>query len=826
MYRSQSFGVALLASSTLLLESTLLRILAVAQYYHFAFLVISLALLGFGASGSFLSLASKVQSKTKGWKLLKNGPNLIIISGIFYSTSIAIAYIIVNFLPFDSYSIAWERKQILLFLIYYLVLSLPFFFSGLCIGGSLAIYKGESHKIYAANLIGSAVGVLIAPGTIWLAGILGALIICIFIGLIAVFVGRSVYKTSEENGVNQNAPKNNRWIVILGSIIIILISAEVILSVINLDNRSPIGLIISPYKGLSHAKRYPGSEVILGRWNAISRIDILKGAGTRQLPGLSYEYSQPPPIQHGISIDAEALQPISLVKPDDFDAARFMPEYLVFLLRPKARVLILEPAGGLGVLQAMAGSANQITAVIDNPMLVDSVIESAPGFEVFHHPDVDTVIKSPRVFVRNATTKFDIVFIPLTDSYRPITSGAYSLSETYNLTVEAFNAYLDNLNPGGIFVITRWLQTPPSESLKLINTINRALQLDGSKNPDEAVIAYRGIQTITVLVNPEGWENYELNRLREFLDARKFDLVWAPGMDPEEANRYNKLPEPVYYNYFSILMKPNRSDEFSSTYPYAIDPPIDDRPFFYHFFTWKQTPEVIANIGRTWQPFGGSGYFVLLALLLLVIIFSIVLILIPMLINIRISMFRETFWRTLLYFSALGCAFLFIEIPLIQQSILILGNPTYAFTVVVFALLSFSGIGSYFARSRWLPKRLSMGFLIILALISPWLIARFAHLILGWTFVLRAVAVVIYIAPLAILMGIPFPSGLAWLEQEHGDLVPWAWAINGCASVIAAVLAAILTLGYGYRLVLLIGAVAYLVAFLVLPSKWYKPDWT
>jgi hypothetical protein len=178
-----------------------------------------------------------------------------------------------------------------------------------------------------------------------------------------------------------------------------------------------------------------------------------------------------------------------------------------------------------------------------------------------------------------------------------------------------------------------------------------------------------------------------------------------------------------------------------------------------------------------------------------------------------------------LYFSALGFAFLFIEIPLIQQSILILGNPTYAFTVVVFAILSFSGVGSYFARSQWLPKRLAMGLLIILALISPLIITRFAYLILGWSFLLRAISVAIYIAPLAILMGIPFPSGLAWLEQKRGDLVPWAWAVNGCASVIAAVLAAILTLGYGYRLVLLIGAGAYLVAFLMFPSKWHKSDW-
>jgi hypothetical protein len=751
---------------------------------------------------------------------------LLIVSGLFYSVSVAIAYIIVNFLPFDSYSIAWERRQIIYFLLYYLILALPFFFSGLCTGGSLAIHKGESHKIYAANLIGSGIGVLIAPVAIWLAGILGAVIVCIVIGVMVVSVGLFSRETSELVSDSHRAKITNWWVVILGSIIIILVTLGGILSILNLNNKSPIGLVISPYKGLSHAKRYPGSEVIFGRWNAISRIDILKGAGTRQLPGLSYEFSQPPPMQYGISVDAEALQPITLVEADNFSASQFMPEYIAFLLRPQSKVLVLEPAGGLGVLQALAGSADQVTAVIDNPLIVETVTKSAPEFDIYHNPNVDTVFDSPRVFVRNTPINFDIIFIPLTDNYKPITSGAYSLSETYNLTVEAFQDYLDRLSPGGLIVVTRWLQTPPSESLKLIATINQAFQNYGLSNPGEAVIAFRGIQSITLLVNPGGWQEADLNLLREFLVSRKFDLVWAPDMERGEANQFNKLPEPVYNEYFSLLVKPDGLAGFISAYPYAVDPPTDNRPFFYHFFTWKQTPEVFASIGKTWQPFGGSGYFVLLALLFLVVLFSIVLILAPVLANIGNTKIGGSFWRTLLYFSSLGFAFLFIEIPLIQQSILILGHPIYAFTVVVFTLLSFSSAGSFFARSNWLPKRLTMGFLIILALTSSWLIARYTYLILGWPFILRAVAIGVYIAPLAILMGIPFPSGLAWLEQRQGGLVPWAWAINGCASVIAAVLAAILTLSYGYQVVLFIGASAYALAFLMFPSKRNEPDWT
>jgi len=820
MVRSQSLGVALLAASTLLLESALLRFLAVSQYYHFAFLVISLALLGFGASGSFLVLAKRFRNNNT----LSKGPELLIISGTLYAASIVIAYGTINLLPFDSYSIAWEHRQFIFFIIYYLVLTTPFFFSGLCIGGSLSIYKERSNFIYAANLIGSGTGVLLAPIALWFAGVPGAIIACVAIGLISVWVGIRM-KNTHIRGY-RNKRKCDWRILTLAGIIGFLIIVSCLLSVLNLAGNSIFGIAISPYKGLSQAKLYPGSEIIFGRWNAISRIDILAEAGTRQLPGLSYKYSDALPKQHGISVDADSIQPITLVDPEEFSAAHFMPESIAFQLKTKARVLIIEPSGGLGVLQALSGKAKSIDVIISNPMLVESVKSSVPEFNLYDLSNVNPILEAPRVYLRKTKDYYNIIFIPLTDSYKPVTSGTYSMSETYNLTVEAFDEYLDKLLPGGMIVISRWLQTPPSESLKILTTIITSLQRGGFLKTNESLVAFRGIQTITVLVQPDGWQDEELDRLRDFLDSRRFDLVFAPDMKPGEANQYNKLPTPVYYEYYSTLINADDLGEFRSDYPYAIEPPTDDRPFFYHYFTWEQTSAVIANIGRTWQPFGGSGYFVLVALLLLVVLFSCMLILAPVLITSNRSKFGRPFLRVLVYFSFLGIAFLFIEIPLIQQSILILGHPIYAFTLVVFTLLAFSSIGSYFSRSRWLPQRSVMLILIFLSILAPWVITEVAHLILGWSFIFRAMVIGICIAPLAILMGIPFPYGLVWLENRWGRYIPWAWAVNGCASVIAAVLAAILTLSYGYQLVLLLGATAYAGAFLVFPRKWNKANRT
>ena len=164
MLRQQVFlQVAALAAATLLLEGALLRLLAVAQFYHFAFLVVSLALLGFGASGTLLSLSPSLQAMPL--------QQLLPAVGASFAASVAVSYATVNWLPFDSFSIAWERKQILYFILYYLALALPFLCGGLGIGAVLAASSERSHLVYAANLAGSAAGALLALACLWLGGV-------------------------------------------------------------------------------------------------------------------------------------------------------------------------------------------------------------------------------------------------------------------------------------------------------------------------------------------------------------------------------------------------------------------------------------------------------------------------------------------------------------------------------------------------------------------------------------------------------------------------------------------------------------------------------
>ena len=397
---------------------------------------------------------------------------------------------------------------------------------------------------------------LLALFALALAGVPGAVLVSALIGLLPAVIGPA--------GSGRRSPYSlSRWIAV--AILIVGAAGFGALAVLNAQGRAPLGLVISPYKGLAHALRYPGAETVFG---TLER-HLARRCGRRMparvfLPGLSYTFTGAPPPQVALSLDADSPQPITLIPAEAFAAADYLPEALAFRLRPGGRSLVLEPGGGLGVLQALAAtpklSGQPVTAVIGNPLVRAAVGQAAPSADVYADPRVRTVIESPRVYLRRAGPSYDVIFLPLTDAYRPISSGAYGLGETYSLTVEAFADALARLAPDGVLAATRWLQTPPSESLRLVATLIEALARRGIARPGDSLVAYRGIQTITVLVQPDGWSAEELAAVREFTAARRYDLVWAPDVQPAEVNRFNRLPEPTDYQAVrSLLAAPDRA---------------------------------------------------------------------------------------------------------------------------------------------------------------------------------------------------------------------------------------------------------------------------
>jgi hypothetical protein len=353
----------------------------------------------------------------------------------------------------------------------------------------------------------------------------------------------------------------------------------------------------------------------------------------------------------------------------------------------------------------------------------------------------------------------------------------------------------------------RWLQNPPSETIRLVALAVEAARNDGI-DPTASVLVLRGYSVGLVMVAPDGFGSADLAAVRSFAEERRFDLVAAPGLTAAEANRFNVVPGDPYHPASTALLAAADPAAIYRAAEYDIRPPTDDHPFFGHFFRWSQASEVLESLGTTWQPFGGAGYLVLVALLILAASGAALLIILPLVLGRR----RRTrsaggrLW-TLAYFGLLGIGFLFVEIPLIQRYILLIGHPTSALAVVLFALLLSSGIGSALSdRVPWRPGAAALT-AMILAMVPA--VAVTSDLLLAAPLWIRMPVGALLLAPLGFLMGIMFPKGIAHLEDAVPDLVPWAWGVNGTFSVISAVAAALLALTSGFRSVIALGAVCY-----------------
>ncbi len=363
-------------------------------------------------------------------------------------------------------------------------------------------------------------------------------------------------------------------------------------------------------------------------------------------------------------------------------------------------------------------------------------------------------------------------------------------------------------------MVSRWLQVPPSEEVRAFALAVEAVARAGG-DPRRSIVALRSYQQTLILVRRGPFTADELATIRTFAAPHAFDLVYLPDIHLDEVNRYNVMPEPDYTRACLALLAAADREAWYRAYPFDVRPPTDDRPFFGHFFKWRQAAEVLMLAGRTWQPFGGAGYFVLLALLVLAMVAAGGLILVPLAVARRGRLGRRKQWRgTMLYFALLGLAYLFVEIPLLQHFILYLGQPAYAMATVLFALLFFSGLGSLIA-----PRVPVKAVLIVLPMliggyapVLPLLFRATLAMPLGWRLVIAVAA----LALPGVLMGMPFPKGLRTLTGESSDLVAWAWGVNGAISVVASILAALLALSGGFALVLALGAACYIGALVLL----------
>jgi hypothetical protein len=801
-------GIWFISASTLLFEVALLRTFSIALWYHFSFMVVSIALLGYGASGSFLMLSGRLREKIL---LLGTSPAL-------FALFAPVSYIIANRIPFDPARLSWDVNQLLFIVLYYIILSVPFIFSGLTIALALTTMAEKAGRVYASDLLGAGSGPAIALLMFPLLGGEGVILASSAGGFIASWF--ILKATGKHRG-----PHTNR---LTGGLrpTLILLAGILFISALFIIRPGFMDVRISPYKDLPFALEYSGARLLETRWNAFSRVDLIESPAVRFAPGLSLTYLETLPGQRGITVDGGGLNAISRTDPPE--ALRFLdylPTALPYkLLGEGPEVFLIDTRGGLPILEALYHGTTSIKGAETNPLVADLANRNYSNF-IYEKADIKT--GEGRAILKGSKAAYDLIQIGV-GSQTAAQTGFLGLTEDYRFTVEAFTDYYDRLKGGGYLFITRYLLPPARGELKLVTTIIESLESLGIEDTASRLVIFRTLETFSVLVKKGPFDEGEIELIKAFLTSRRYDPIHYPSMPPEEANLFNRFPEPFYYNLVKAILDEGSRQRVLKDYLFDISPSTDQRPFFHHFFKFRNVREVMESVGGKWQILLEGGYL-LPFVFAQALVASVVLIILPLFKNSRGGERRAQgigfrLSPVLFYFFLLGVGFMFVEITLIQKFILFLEHPEFAFSAVVSILLVSSGTGSFLSQSlrpergiKWAITLLIIILITFVIIVPPILKAS-----LGLDIIYRVIITALLIFPLGIIMGMPFPFAIRYLETLRGRFfIPWGWAVNGCASVLGSVLSVMVAMAVGFNGVLVLAACTYLAALgaMVLAEK-------
>ena len=769
-------GLALTSFAALLLELALTRLFSVVLFYHFAFLAISIALLGLGAGGVFAYLRKsrlgKIPTrKLATWICMANAALIVVALEIVLHVPVALNV---------------SGKNLLRLTVLYLAAAVPFFLTGLLFSVVFARETKRIPRMYGADLCGGALACLaVVPLLNWLGGPN-----TILVAGLALTVAAMVW--AEDRSSRRNA----------GLLAFVLVA----LTAANYSGR----LIDVVYaKGMFRDPAW----VEFARWNALSRVEVDRQGQAK-----------------AIVIDADAstyIMNADLNQWHDTGWERSLmsaPPALANVLRPHGDFAIIGPGGGVDVLRAVANGSASVTGIEINPIIATTIMRGRYADYAQHlydRPDVHIHVTDGRSFLRATPQRFDVVQMTLVDTWASTAAGAFALSENNLYTVEAFREYFDHLKPDGMIAITRWEFRHPREALRVVAVAMEALHRLGVANPSRNfMVASLGA------LDEDGIPVVVLAKKTSFTAAEE-DAV------AEHCERYSEL-DPLYLptapgqNPFSDLIAANDPAAFAHRYAYNVAPVGDNAPFF--FFTLKPGQilgDASLRHGIDWKV--NLGVLILLVVLAISVTAVFLFLVLPL--ALRPARMRQS-PLPLLYFIAVGLAYILVEIAFIQRFVLFLGHPTYALTVVIFLLMISSGAGSLFSRhwlprsqDGWIPLVLVLAILLLYVFLLPGWLAAWVGLDFGYRLFVSGALLI----PLGFLMGMPFPTGLrALVASAVPDLssdtspdentVEWAWAMNAAASVLGSVLAMVIAIQFGLTLTLACGGLAYVLALFLMPS--------
>jgi len=578
-----------ISSSALAYELILMRLFSIVQWYHFAYMVISIALLGFAASGNLLALIQNRRTKPlteQHFAFLFSCISFLLF--IFTVASFSLAQTI----PFSPFQLVWQKRQYLFLAGYYVLFFIPFFLAGCFIGLNFMYFKKTIARVYFFNLLGSGVGVLIAFLAFYLLPPALLLTVAIFFAFLGfLFSARKKSRT--------------KFFLVLHIVCILFLFMFVI--------KGGISLKISPYKGISKCLQLPGAKVEYEGYSPLGLVQVVDAPSLRYAPGLSLTYTQDgPPPQKELFVDGNSYGAVTNFKGDKskLEYLDYTTFTLAYHLNAPQRDLVLNPGSGTQVLAALYHSSPHIQGVESHPDIVKLLRGPLRSFSqnIYNQqPHITVDIASPREFIARELSKYDLIQLGLIGSWGGMNGGMYATGENYIYTIEAFQEYFEHLKPQGIFSASAWLSSPPRTFLKLLALSVETLDTKGRGDISRSIIAIRSWATGTVLIKKGEFSFAELIKIKDFCKRRAFDVVYYPGIDQGEINLYSVLERPFYYESICNMLRKDTRDTFYENHLFNIQPPTDDKPYFFHFFRLSSLFYLLTTFGERMDSFCRVG---------------------------------------------------------------------------------------------------------------------------------------------------------------------------------------------------------------------------
>ena len=797
-----AISVFFLSVAVIALQLIIMRALSVTHYYHFSYLVISTALLGFGASGTFLALFFDRLKKNFGfWNQL---------FFLFFVISVPVAYLAAQSLPLDTQYVLYSGRQLSLLIGYNLLMFIPFFFGGTILGFMISFFKKEVPELYAANLVGSGIGGVFALGLMYLvpATQLPLLITPLaFLAMIFFFLSTG-------------------WKPLIRSLFIV--GAGLIVSIAAIVSDPPE--YIDPYKELAQfqqLERQGDAEQVEARFGPRGQLDIFSSRTFHYTLFAGLHATVNPPPQLALLIDGMVAGSIFTIQ-DEEDAAimDFTPQSLPYRMLDQPGVLLLGEVTGVNVWLAKRMGAKEITAVQTNPQLIQLLKEELSEISggVYSLENVRIVNSDPRLYLEKSGSQYDLIQFVAGEAMAVGTGGLQGLNEDFLLTTNAISRARSLLTDNGLISITRGIQSPPRDNIKLISLFTEAISDFSGDDPSDHLLISRNYLAANTLLSNSPVSDERLELFHEQTYTQQLDVEYYPGIRSQDITQMNRIDgpdgEPYSYIHHAVMQIMSENPEaFYDDWAYEVRAPTDLRPYFHDFFKWSSLSLFLETYGSEWFQRLELGYVILVVTFLQLAIAAFLLILLPLFFRRAHFSATKNKLPALLYFFFIGTGFMLIEISLIQVFTRFLGDPIFSAAAILSSILVFSGLGSYMQkrvpfsvirRTQIASAAIAILMLIYLVAAEPLL-----WLFIGTGTAVRFLLTILLLVPVSFFFGWMFPAGIQILDESDDELIPWAWGVDGFASVSAAPLAIILSMSIGFNNVILIGIVCYVGAGLI-----------